>query len=430
VKAIGLAAFLVLLLMFVLIVGRSNSAKSEQPFGGTHATVVAPPSKTELLPTSANGELAVRRLSALVKDFENGKDCEVELAGCLIELHGGLLCIETRAVLLEKLEALVGQATPLSDMLVASLLGGLSGAKAAELRARLLVSTSARVVAWAAHVLTMLELDESTPRFFDKNERMRAYLAREPAAGFNLKDYEFFWLRTIWDICSQFHSSMKCAHDFLARFRRGQPASTFSLVPEDLALYSSAYEHELKDAATRSVLLGTLGKTRDPEDRVAVYKVLSYRLNGEPWPDIVDFCRAATTDVDEDPLIRYSAIGRLAIGATSDLTPLFRDAFLMEVKRSGGHLGVARSALSAMVRADSQIFSTDPTLSLVLTEYAGRLAKDVEYRDQLSAVLDDMRPFVTDRLRFALHHLADEMTRTDASSGEYLRAALRVLDQK
>jgi hypothetical protein len=197
------------------------------------------------------------------------------------------------------------------------------------------------------------------------------------------------------------------------------------MVDEDLALYSSAYEHELTDPAGRSALLHALGRTREPEQRVALYKTLSYRADGEAWPDIMDFCRLAVTDVSEHPAIRYSAISRLSICPSPEFASLFKDAFLMEVARSDGHLSVARNALSALVKTDAKSFVSDPSLELVLPTYLRRLAVDKEYQSQLTAVMADMRSFFTPSLVASLQRVVNELAQSDSESAKLLQSAMK-----
>lgn len=348
-----------------------------------------------------------KSLRQAVLEFEGGQPNEAELCGLLALIHELLVTRESRGAVLHNLTHMAKHNSILMRMLVAALLGGLEDARATGLMQTLLDTRNPKVVAWAARSVTMRKVDDRKPEITDKNQRLEAHLSNARPGGFNMKDYEFFWDRCLWGICSDYQRSLPFAKTFLER-ERSRVGMQVGMVDSQTALFSSWFTHELLDAAVRSRVIETLNSSTDKEDRLALFNVVAYKRDGKPWPDLVEWYKFAAMDIAEQPLIRYDVLSSMRSAQNEQFGVVFRQALEVEMSRHNPHPSVAREALRGIVGTDRDAVENDPVLQELVARYIRSVIKNDEYRDQLGGIVEELRAGMGPKLRQRLLSIADE----------------------
>lgn len=199
----------------------------------------------------------------------------------------------------------------------------------------------------------------------------------------------------------------------------------FGLVDRDTALYSGAFDHELRDNEYRQRVLETLMACSPGEDKEALFLVVSYRKDGKPWPDLKDYYFAAAKDASLPPQIRYDVISALAAEGSPNQYALLREVFLEEVHRPSAHLSIAREALVGLSRSGLASLGADPTLEVAAVGFVRLVSTDADYQDQLAGILRTMRPLMSHGLQERLLSLAAELEKQYSDSAGQIRNALR-----
>ena len=155
----------------------------------------------------------------------------------LIAFHRALLDPTSRKDALDQLEKLAAKNSALTQMLVASLLGGLGDERCIAIRRRLLESPDAKVVAWGAFASTTKRPDDSPASLGDKMRRLELASGGAKVPGFNLKDYEFFWEESLSDICERFLGCLPYAPAFETRYKSRRGSLGIGIADSQIAWY-------------------------------------------------------------------------------------------------------------------------------------------------------------------------------------------------
>lgn len=343
-----------------------------------------------------------------ISEFEAGKPNEAELCGILAAIHPLVVDPATRGLLLKHLAAMCRSGTSLMRMLSGTLVAGLEDSAARSLPAKLLEQGEAKLKAWIGKMLTMNKVDDRPPDIADREERFKAFMSKKQPKGFNLKDYEFFWDRCLWDLCAMHRESLSFAQGFLERCD-ARSGISYGVVDTETVIYSRCFSHELNDPPARAALIEALEAEANLEDRFALFSVVSYKADGKPWPDLIGFYALSAVNRTEHPLIRYKAINSLRAVAAEEYRGIFRETFCAEAYAESPNLTVARSALEGLLAVDRTVVETDSQVLEAVVEYVRHVALDANYRDQLGGILGELKITTRPQLSQKLLSLAEAL---------------------
>ncbi|MBI2901264.1 MAG: hypothetical protein HYY17_13860 [Planctomycetes bacterium] len=349
----------------------------------------------------------MRRFRSLAVELESGTPVERQLERTLAEVSRLIVARETREEVLAQLEGFLDGASPLVEMLVATLAGGVPSERASRIVNRLLDSPDPIVVAWAGQASKLLPTDESVPEIADREERLKAAQPRRRVAGFNTKEYDFFWRELLWDVTYDYFHSMPFADGFRDRYpEKYQPAPGFHLTQEQW-LYVYSFTHDLRDERARKKVIEALERTHSMEARCALFELASWGNQIEPWPDMVGFYSRAALDVSEAAELRRQCIEKLGRSESTEYLEVLRRALLTELYRPGANPDVAREALYGLARRDSSP-SGDSSLDEAVIRYVWLVATDAQFEKVigLEDALDTAARLRGAHLKTALAELA------------------------